>query len=702
MKDNFYSKLVFFLAILFCGFFFNCHNVLAGSTATITDYRWRNDDGSETSATWKAAANTAITGVTRGSTIRLRVTWDWSSYGGSNLSSTTALYYSTSISGTFVQVPIVATTEAFEMAPTSNYTDQSATTALLSDTTNAAFTFVAGKCVKYVSSSASNVAGSITVTSNYYTNMEFAIRATTNAVGGTTYYFKPYVNAGTETITDAHYPVLTMAPDNAAPSIGTGPSDGDSSSTTPTNVGSNVAFSATATDAQSDNYYLAICKTNSITAVNSGAPTCGGGNWCISGSAASGSQASCNYAAASGDSESNDWYAFVCDHNAGSLCSTAAQGSGTTGSPFAVNHEPSFSAISGLPSPLDPGSQITFSATSSDADASSTVTLYVCKNNTGWTGSSCGTDNEWCHSSAVASDPSCDYTIQATDGAGSKNYYAYIVDDHGFASSSNPRSSTFTINNILPTASSVSIDSGVASVVLLEGITKDVSCTATISDSNGYADITTVVAKFYRSGVGAGASDDNSNHYTLSGSKGTYCSGSGSSGTCTFTFPIYFYAEPTDAGSTYEAENWVCQVTPTDNVGAGTAATSTIEINTLKAFSVSATIEYGTVANGSNSTGDHTALVTNTGNVSTGFKVSGNNLTCSVMSYVPVGNQQYGLSGFTYGSGTVLSGTATDAGANLAKPTQSTPSVTQNTYWQVLVPGGTSGVCSGTTSFVVN
>ena len=119
------------------------------------------------------------------------------------------------------------------------------------------------------------------------------------------------------------------------PGFSAGPSDGGSSSSSPTVSGNNVTFTATATDGQSDNYYLAICKTNSVTANNNSAPTCGGGNWCISSSTTSGSQASCNYASQAGDG-SKAWYAFVCDYNASSSCSASSQGSGTTGSPFYV------------------------------------------------------------------------------------------------------------------------------------------------------------------------------------------------------------------------------------------------------------------------------------------------------------------------------------------------------------------------------
>jgi len=242
---------------------------------------------------------------------------------------------------------------------------------------------------------------------------------------------------------------------NTAPSISVTPSD-SSSGASPTNAGASAAFTATATD--SDNYYLAVCKTDSITAVNSSAPTCGGGNWCVSSSTASASPASCNYTAQAGDAESNVWYAFVCDHNAGSLCSSSNQGD----SPFKVNHVPSFTAGSVSPSSAALGSQLTFFSTSSDSDtdtANDTVALYVCKSSD-FSGSSCGSAGEWCHSDASASDPTCSYTIQESDTSGTKSFYSYIIDSHSLQSGSNPRTGTFTADIGVPTLSDFNYPTG--------------------------------------------------------------------------------------------------------------------------------------------------------------------------------------------------------------------------------------------------
>jgi hypothetical protein len=136
---------------------------------------------------------------------------------------------------------------------------------------------------------------------------------------------------------------------NEAPSITSGPSDGDSTGASPTDVDSNVTFSATSSDALSDQWKLLVCSTSSAPTASTTTPTCAGGDentWCLSSSWVNAdTENTCTYTATSTDSESNDWYAFACDNNTGSpLCSTSSQGTGDSGSPFKVNHRPIDSA----------------------------------------------------------------------------------------------------------------------------------------------------------------------------------------------------------------------------------------------------------------------------------------------------------------------------------------------------------------------
>jgi len=282
--------------------------------------------------------------------------------------------------------------------------------------------------------------------------------------------------------------VTYTAASNTAPSIGTGPSDGGSSGTAPTNEGGSLTFTATASDTESDNYYLAACLSNSITANNNAAPTCATDNTiCVSSSTASGSGATCNLAALpSGLPETVAWYAFVCDYNAASACSTAAQGSGATGSPVYVNHPPAFSAYSN-DGPKNPGQTVTFSTTSADSDtdtASDTVQLFVCNSND-FTGTACGVAGETCHSSASASNASCQFGIPTGTPAGVHNLYGYIIDNHSFESDGVKQNTytSATVNNVAPSIGTGPSDGGSSSTAPTE-VGDNVSFSATASDSN--------------------------------------------------------------------------------------------------------------------------------------------------------------------------------------------------------------------------
>jgi len=261
--------------------------------------------------------------------------------------------------------------------------------------------------------------------------------------------------------------------------------------------------------------------------------------------------------------------------------------------------------------------------------------------------------------------------------------------------------------NTLPVTSNVSIDSGAVSITLTEATTANVVCTATVTDNDGYADIDSVEAKLYRTAVGAGAGDDNSNHYTVSGDANCVPSdGAGTTETYTCTIPVEFYADPTDAGSAYEGDNWTCQITPTDSVGDGTPDTDTIEMDTLTALDVTSSIAYGALAlGGDTGTSDQTTTVTNTGNELIDIQLDGYGagdgdgyaMTCTIGNIV-IGNERYDTSASTaWSAKTQLTDSAVSLiSFNLAKGAASTKAV----YWGFGMPStGVGGSCTGTVNF---
>jgi len=165
----------------------------------------------------------------------------------------------------------------------------------------------------------------------------------TGLTSGNTYYFcvKARNNDNVETVFGASSSVLL----NTAPTFSEGPSDNGSSETSPTTAGNDVTFTAKSSDPDSNNYYLAICKTDSITPHDNAPPTCASAQtWAISGETTygNGNTASVAYTTSSGNDSTNIWYAFLCDKVAGgtAACSSpGSQGSGNNGSPFVVNHQ---------------------------------------------------------------------------------------------------------------------------------------------------------------------------------------------------------------------------------------------------------------------------------------------------------------------------------------------------------------------------
>lgn len=499
---------------------------------------------------------------------------------------------------------------------------------------------------------------------------------------------------------------------NSAPSFTAGPAENPASdNTTPTNVGAAVTFQATGTDNNNENYYLAICKTNSVTAVNGGAPTCGGGNWCISSSTASGAQASCNFTVTTSETlESYDWYAFICDGNSSSAsCSTAQQGSGSSGSPFAVNHSPGFSSITG-PTAQNPGGTATWTATSSDTDTAGvadTVKLLVCKT-TGISAGDCdgGASDRWCQSTASASNPSCSYSVPTPYADQTYNAYVYIVDSHNLASAGAAQgsASNMVVNNVAPTIVSQTINGGSDITVQEYPATQAVASTAQISDNNGCSDVTSVTVSLYRSSIGYSACDaggeTNSNScYAVTTCSTSNCStGATADYTCSTTFT--HYADPTDTNTPYSADTWKQTVKVTDN-NAATASPEIgtgVELNSRAALDFDETgIDYGNLDAGqSNDPLSPTVNIKATGNTGIDPDVSGTDMDDGASHTIPVANQKYNTTASAYASAIALSTTPTSFALHVQKTTSGTLA-SKLSYWGLFVPLNTvPGSYSGT------
>lgn len=299
-----------------------------------------------------------------------------------------------------------------------------------------------------------------------------------------------------------------------------------------------------------------------------------------------------------------------------------------------------------------------------------------------------------------------EYAIQALPAATDGGTYCFRLTNAGattnFVYSKYATTTIASGGNAAPTASGLTLNGG-SPITLTENTTTSISVVGTVTDTDGFLNISYATGTLYRSGVGAScATNDNSCYRVASTSCPlTSCAGNSCTATCTFQ-NVQFFAEPTDVG-TYSGENWAAGISVYDASSAtGFATSSGVELNTLYALNVTGAIAYGSVGSGSDTgSSNQTATVTNTGNALIDSQLSGTDMTFTVNTIL-VSNQKYSTSTFTYSSCTTCTNLSTSPTAydiNLAKPTNTTP-VTTNIYWGLAVPGGRpQGSYSGTNTF---
>ena len=151
-------------------------------------YRWRNDNGNESAATFIANEDTPITSFSKSSPIRLR--FEVSNEGGTSSGGVAyqlqVAQTSTCSSGAYSAVPADASGH-WQIVGSSYITDGEATSNISPGLSDEATTFVAGQL-----KDADNTTGSITLGADQFAEIEFSIQATTNATDGAKYCFRLY------------------------------------------------------------------------------------------------------------------------------------------------------------------------------------------------------------------------------------------------------------------------------------------------------------------------------------------------------------------------------------------------------------------------------------------------------------------------------------------------------------------------------
>jgi len=234
-------------------------------------------------------------------------------------------------------------------------------------------------------------------------------------------------------------------------------------------------------------------------------------------------------------------------------------------------------------------------------------------------------------------------------------------------------------------------------ISLLPGTTTLVYATGTVTDLNGFADITNATATIYRSGVAGGAacSVDNNNCYRSEPGQCQFINCSGNSCTVQCEANVQYYAEPTDVSSLFEGEEWLAFIEAEDTAaGYGFASALGVELATLRAISVTGAINYGSLtANSDTGSFNASTSVLNLGNVEADLEVTGSDLTDGGASVIPVNEQKFATTTFTYSAcGAIcrlLSSTTPVAlDVELAKPVVVSPAVQDDIYWGIFIPFG--------------
>jgi hypothetical protein len=179
---------------------------------------------------------------------------------------------------------------------------------------------------------------------------------------------------------------------------------------------------------------------------------------------------------------------------------------------------------------------------------------------------------------------------------------------------------------------------------------------------------------------------------------------------------MYFFADPTNAGSSFSDDEWVVSVIASDSIWQDVSSNSyddndeaDIEVNELLALEVTVgnPIDYDVVMAGLDTGGtNQTVTIKNTGNRGMDVNSQGENLT-GTCGTITVDNQQYASASFTYNDyGTALTGSDVRyQGGSFSwwKPTDATPVENEDQetiYWGIAVPFGTSaGTCNGINTF---
>jgi hypothetical protein len=489
----------------------------------------------------------------------------------------------------------------------------------------------------------------------------------------------------------------------------------------PVNEGEAISFQARANDPEGAQYYLIVCSSNSVSAVNTTAPTCGGTMFCRSEATANNALASCTYNDVQSLTEATAWYAFVCDaHATEAECSPSNQGTGDSGSPMYVNHAPTLVSASTSDDNKEPGGTFTFSATATDPDTArgaghDIISIYVCATDSWATSTGCA--SQLCTNTGEQGTViTCQWEDTAPTVDQAYTYYVFAKDEFNLPAIDNGASSTYTIINVAPVVSGVNLvpNSGNDVQLNLKGAANVLVTASTtpnnVYDANGCTDIQTATATIYYSAVAGGpncsANDNDCYQIEEVSCVISDCDDSTDGyATITCTTTMAFHAIPTDASSFYSADTWHAAIRAFDEAlsGIGTSTVGT-DVKTVSALNVEETlINYGIIRSGTNSgTSTATTTIVNYGNSPLDTYLYGEDMYQG-LDKIDIFHQKHDLAAYfnydTHGTAATSTPSVNLVDVVIGRPTSQT-NVLDHIYWGINIPSGTlSGTYSGTNTF---
>lgn len=253
------------------------------------------------------------------------------------------------------------------------------------------------------------------------------------------------------------------------------------------------------------------------------------------------------------------------------------------------------------------------------------------------------------------------------------------------------------VGNAVPTMGSIIVDEG-SSINLTANATKTISATTTFTDTNGWADLSTVTAIFWNNTTTVACSADPNECYTGADIACDWIYAStANSRDASCSADLWYHAVPSDTGNWsvalgYETTTWEIWMKGIDLADASVTGTGGQDIVTGAGVDVTEVgIEYGVVSTGATSTTGKSINVSTVSNAPINANISGENMASGTDATITVDYQKFGLVDDGYEDLTNIATDTPPALLNLASiRTEASTNVASDTvYWGILIPGGT-------------